>query len=285
MEVDDGLSIALELSRRLKKTAEEYDGKYTDGIIRFGATGDTTYEVDVPFEREVNTYFKSINTPCRVMTEDAGVKDYGQKPKYTFLIDPLDGSRNMRRGLPLYCSSIAVYDTEATEISQAKCAVIERFDADEEYVAVAGGGAKLNGERIRPSNKKSLDDAVLALGAHFASAVPFFASPMLKLGSQVERDERNIMVKCYGATALELALLASGKIDMIFDIRASTPFKATPKTYDIAAGLLMCQEAGAHLQYGGKRMPQKLPIDPTIGVQVAGAGNQRLFNILLNTLR
>jgi len=284
MSSQEALTLAVDLARKLKKTAADFHGEYTDGIIHYGATGDVTYEVDVPLERAVDSYFKVQKIPCRVMTEDSGVKDYGDDPEYVFLIDPLDGSRNARRTLPMHCCSIAAYDINAKEISEALCAVVARFDADEEFTAERGCGATLNGRRIKPSRKKSLDDAVIAMGCHFASAVPIFAEAGRRLGSQVESPERDVWVKAYGSTALELAFLACGRVDMIYDVRAGAGLKATPKTYDIAAGLLLCQEAGAIVEYGGRRIPQKLALDPKLPAQVRGAGNKRLFNTLVNTL-
>jgi myo-inositol-1(or 4)-monophosphatase len=278
------VEVALRLAKKLKKTISKFSGVYSEEV-RYGATGDTTYEVDEPVEAAVADFFTDLKIPCRVMTEDTGVRDYGMDPEYIFLIDPLDGSRNARRGLPLYCSSIAVFDIAATELSEAKCAVVERFDALEEFVAVKGKGSTLNGKRIRASKKTNLNDAIISLGCHFASTIPTFANVGRKLGSLASRDEREIMVKCYGSTALELSYLACGKTDMLLDIRASTKFKLSPKTYDIAAGILLCREAGAIVEYGCKKMPEKVQIDPSLRVQIMAAGNHRLFNTLANTLR
>lgn len=284
MGANEPLAAAIKLAGRLKRRAAEYDG-VCRGETRVAATGDATYEVDVPMERVVRDFFLDLKLPCRVMTEDTGITDYGGEPEYVFMIDPLDGSRNARRGLPFYCASIAVYDCNARELSQAICAVVERFDAKEEFVAMRRRGATLNGRRIRPSKKTTLKDAVLALGSHFAPAFPHYAKPMEKLGNLVQSQERNVWIKCYGSTALELAYLACGRIDLIFDDRAATAFKATPKTYDIAAGVLLCLESGAILEYGSSEIPQKLPLDPRLPVQLIGAGNRKLFKLLSNTVR
>jgi myo-inositol-1(or 4)-monophosphatase len=284
MSSNIALTAALRLSRRLKSTAAKYDGLCRDEVS-YGATGDATYEVDEPVEAAVVDFFTDLKLPCRVMTEDKGVIDYGKDPEYIFLIDPLDGSRNARRGLPLYCSSVAVYDFSANELSQAKYAVVERFDAKEEFVAVEGEGATLNGRRIKASHKTSMDDAIISMGCHFASSLPSFAQAGRKLGALASRAEREMMVKCYGSTALELAYLACGKTDMLYDIRAETGFSLSPKTYDIAAGVLLCRQAGAVVEYGGERIPQRLRIDPSIRVQIWAAGNASLFNTLVSTLR
>jgi len=276
---EEALKAAKKLGERLKKTALKSVGRYSEDV-RYGATGDATYEVDEPVEREVEEFFQDLRIPCRVMTEDTGVRDFGKKPEYVFLIDPLDGSRNARRGLPMHCASIAVYGIRAKELSDAKYAVIERFDADEEYVAIKGEGATLNGKKISPSKKAVLDDAIIAMGCHFASTIPLFSDVGRRLGALTSRDERNIMVKCYGSTALELAFLACGKVDFIYDLRAGTGFSLALKTYDVAAGILLCREAGAIVEYGCRKIPEKLPVDPKVKVQIAGAGNKRFYDLL-----
>ncbi len=276
------LDLCLKLAQTLKLAAVEYTGNYTEKVS-YAATGDATYEVDVPLEAAVEEYFSSLNTPCRVLTEDRGAVDYG-KPEYVFMVDPLDGSRNARRQLPFHCCSIAAYELNAVELSQASCAVVERFDADEEFTAVRGGGARLNGEQVNPSGKETLDDAVLALGSHFAGAYQMHSKAVNAISHFTDRVERSVWVKCYGATALELAYLAAGRIDLLLDLRAPD-FTAAPKTYDVAAGILLCSEAGACLEYGGSYFPENLPLDPELRVQLLGAGNRKLFNILQNTLR
>ncbi|MBD3389136.1 MAG: hypothetical protein GF416_08585 [Candidatus Altiarchaeales archaeon] len=283
--MDEALDVALELARGLKVIARENSGKFIDGEDNYGVTGDATFEVDVPIEDEVERFFKESDLPCRVMTEDRGIIDYGEDPEFIFLIDPLDGSRNARRNLPFYCCSIAVYDIGASELSDALCAVVERFDADEEFTAVRGKGAKLNGELISPSSKKNLKDAVAEVGAHFASSLPIYSDVMSNLGGLAERQERDVWVKCYGSTALELAYLACGRVDLMCELRAASGFDATPKTYDIAAGLLLCSESGAVIEYGKDKIPEKLPLDPSLNTQFLGAGNRELFKVLANSLR
>jgi myo-inositol-1(or 4)-monophosphatase len=285
MAKDEAMSAALALCRILKRTAAKNAGRYSEDLPRWGETGDATYEVDVPVEAAVAEYFEDLDLPCTVMTEDAGIRVFGKDPRLTFLIDPLDGSRNARRGLPFYCASVAVYGPEATEVSEASCAAIVRFDEREEFLARRGGGATRNGMRIRPSEKAAFDDATIALGCHFTKSIPLYSEAARRLGSLTREDARGITIRCYGSTALEMAYLASGKLDMLYDMRAATGFKASPKTYDVAAGILLCAEAGAPLTYGSRKMPERLPIDPHVPVQVLGAGNAALFKALGNTLR
>jgi myo-inositol-1(or 4)-monophosphatase len=286
MDSDDALEAAVRLSNNLKGIAGRYCGEYFDGIIRYGATGDATYEVDIPIEEGVEGFFSEAGLPVRVMSEDAGTVDYSGNPEYIFLIDPLDGSRNMRRGLPFYCSSIAVYEAGACELGQAVAAVINRFDADEMFTATAGGGAFLNGREIRPSPKESLEDSILALGSHFTTTFPVYAPYCEGLSNLTGADERGMMVKCLGATALELAYLAAGRIDIIFDIRARTGYGAALKTYDVAAGILIARQAGAIIEYGGgDKIPDEVALDPGNRVSLFGAGNRGLFKRLSNTLQ
>ena len=53
-------------ARRLKRTAAKYDGVYREDV-RYGATGDATYEVDEPMEAAVADFFTDLELPCRIL--------------------------------------------------------------------------------------------------------------------------------------------------------------------------------------------------------------------------
>lgn len=285
MDPQNELERCIELADLVEKAVKPFIGSYEDRIFQNGATGDATYEIDVPAERAVAEFFSSQKDPARVMTEDAGIMEFGSGPMPTYLIDPLDGSRNARRGLPLSCISIAVYPEDASELSQAGVSLIRRLDADETYHAISGEGAYLNGKRIHPSEKKSLTDAIICLGSHFSrgwSAHSGLVEGLLRMSSS---DTQDAMIKCYGSTALELAYLASGRVDAVIDLRAGKDAALTPKTYDIAAGAQIAVEAGARLSYGNQKIPQKLPIDPHIPVKLIGCSTKTLFSLINKCIR
>jgi|GEM_PF-954157 len=259
-------------------------GEYEDRTFERGITGDVTYEIDVPIEDAVAGFFADNEIPATVSTEDTGTRDFnGGGPIY--LIDPLDGSRNARRGLPFYCCSIAVFPPGSTELSQAEVSLIRRLDHDETFHAISGEGAMHDGAPMHPSKKTGITDAIICLGSHFASSYEAHRDLVAKLAKMGDGGPQDAMLKCLGSTALELAHIACGRADMLVDLRYGHGLSVCPKTYDIAAGIHICRQAGAKAIYGSENLPQELPPDPSIPIQVAAAANEPLFTLLSNTIR
>ncbi|MFH1402780.1 MAG: inositol monophosphatase family protein [Candidatus Altiarchaeota archaeon] len=283
-DVGNHLRNSLELSGIIRETVEPLVGSYEDRQHPVSKTGDTTFEIDVPVEEAVGGFFKDNGINATVMTEDQGILHYGGGTEAIYLIDPLDGSRNARRGLPAYSCSIAVFPPGAETLEDVAVGVVSRLDTDDDYTVVAGDAARSNGKTITASGKKDLTHAVLSIGCHFAGAYGIHDDLMLRLAEATGSGVDDVWLKCYGSTALELAFLASGKTDLIVDLRAGAGLAATPKTYDVAAGLLLCRESGAEVSYGSDSIPQPLPVDPTVKVQLVGAGSSTLFDQLTGYL-
>ncbi len=272
------LDLSLRLTDLIRKTIKPLVGVYEDIDHPIGKTGDMTFEVDMPIENAVQDFFEESGISAKVITEDRGEIIFGDDPEAIYLIDPLDGSRNARRGLPIYATSIAVYPPEADYLDEAQVGVVSRLDVNDDYTVISGLGALLNGKKITSSSKTDFTNSIACVGTHFAKAYKVHADIVERLSGIVDSEINDINIKYYGSTSIELALLAAGNIDLIIDFRAGFGLTATPKTYDIAAGLLLCREAGAQVMSGGNVLPDRLPIDPNVRVQLFGACNKELLN-------
>jgi myo-inositol-1(or 4)-monophosphatase len=148
----------------------------------------------------------------------------------TWLIDPLDGTNNFLNGLPFFCVSLAL-----VEGNQVQVAVVHNPLLNETFYATAQGGAflkrKIGGKsltkRLRASKvSQPLKDALIStnLGSsrHNASIIRKFP--------EVRAFRR------MGSAALELSYVAAGILDAYWEYRL--------QPWDIAAGGLICQEAG-----------------------------------------
>lgn len=137
-----------------------------------------------------------------------------------FVVDPIDGTRAYLKDQPWWSVSIAVVDGD-----QSVAGVVFAPDLDQMFAAVAGKGATLNGEPIRPSDTEVLEDCRMIgdprMFAHPAWPVPW---PPLRA------EPRN-------STALRMALVASGEFDATLTI-------APKSDWDVAAGDLIAREAG-----------------------------------------
>ena len=159
-----------------------------------------------------------------ILSEECGAA--GPSSEYLWVVDPLDGTVNFSRRVPLWGTSVALLH-EGREI----VGVIFDPIHDELFHAEAGKGAFLNGKRICVSERSPLSAAIIAFGFSSneerlrrglaaASQLPLAASKVRGLGSAV----------------LHLAYVACGRLDGFFEYGINQ--------WDIAAGVVLIREAG-----------------------------------------
>ncbi|RYH02247.1 inositol monophosphatase [Salipiger sp. IMCC34102] len=159
---------------------------------------------------------------------EEGKEIEGADPTRRWIVDPLDGTTNFLHGLPHWAVSIALEHK-----GQIVAGVIYDPVKDEMFYAEKGGGAFVNEARIRVSARHRMIESI------FATGVPFGGRPDLPATLQ---DLARIMPACagvrrFGAAALDLAYVAAGRYEGYWE-RGVQP-------WDIAAGLVICREAGA----------------------------------------
>ncbi|KAF1707619.1 inositol monophosphatase family protein [Pseudoxanthomonas sacheonensis] len=187
---------------------------------------DYASEVDADAEKAVIKELKRAYPDYSVLGEESGGQA-GKNGRYTWVIDPLDGTSNYLRGFPHYCVSIALVDNgEPTD------AVIFDPLRNELFTASRGSGAQLNERRIRVTDRKDLAGATIATG--------FAPRERARAGAQLECVRELLVqaedVRRTGSAALDLAYVACGRSDAYFE--------AGVKAWDIAAGVLLVREAG-----------------------------------------
>ena len=131
---------------------------------------------------------------------------------YIWVIDPIDGTTNFLHGIPHFCISISL---------KFKDEIISRIIFDpiknEIFYAEKNQGAFFNNHRIRVSKRKNLDDCLFATNKNGVSST-------------------DLNARIFGSAALDLAYVASGRIDGYFQNGLNL--------WDIAAGTLIVKEAG-----------------------------------------
>lgn len=192
---------------------------------------DYASEVDEKAEAAIVKELKRAFPDHAILGEEGGMqKGRGDGGRFTFVIDPLDGTSNYLRGLPHYCVSIAM-----VENGEPLHGVIYDPLRNELFTASRGGGAQLNDHKIRVSERRDLSGAMLGTG--------FAPRERERLGAQLDcirvllRDAED--VRRAGSAALDLAYVACGRLDGYFE--------AGVKPWDIAAGVLLVREAGGRV--------------------------------------
>ena len=188
------------------------------------AKQDFASEVDAMAEKEIIRELKRAFPAYAFLCEESGA--FGQA-RFTFVVDPLDGTSNYLRGIPHYCVSIALLDGE-----EPLHGVIYDPLRNDIFTATRGSGAFLNDRRIRVANRLELDGAMLITG--FPPRERSRIKPHLDAVASLLQSAED--VRRTGSAALDLAYVACGRADAYFE--------AGVKPWDIAAGMLLVREAG-----------------------------------------
>jgi len=211
-----------------KLAGDRLRNRFGDGDlkVRAKAEHDFVTEADQESEQLILGALRDRFPEHLVLSEEIGLVG-PREAEYRWVIDPLDGTSNFLKGLPIWSVSIACRDRHQT----VAAAVYDPL-RDDLFSATKGLGAYLNGETLHVSQRRSLSDAFLATGFPFRARGAL--DVYLDIFRQVFLHARGIR-RC-GSAALDLAYTAAGTFDGFFEFRLSS--------WDIAAGELLIREAG-----------------------------------------
>ncbi|MBN2030436.1 inositol monophosphatase [bacterium] len=200
-------------------------GTLQQNQIAFKDRGDYVTELDYRSEEAIIRHIKKHYSHHSIYAEESG-KEEGEK-YCQWIIDPLDGTANYVQGIPMFSISIAF-----VEDKEIKIGVVYDPLREEMFWAEKGKGAFLNGKRIAVSTKKEMEYGMLGTG------FPWRLKPCLDayLESFKELFLLTTGIRRMGSAALDLAYTACGRFDGFWEMKL--------KPYDIAAGVLLVQEAG-----------------------------------------
>ena len=189
---------------------------------------DFVTEVDRAAESEIIYQLRKAYPDHCILCEETG-RHNGADKDSVWIIDPLDGTTNFIRGIPHYAISIAYQYRGRLEHG----VVYDPFKL-EEFTASRGRGAMLNGARIRVSGR------IQTSGALYATGIPFSGKPFENMSpylmSMAALADQSSGIRRMGAASLDLAYVAAGRYDAFWEMHL--------KPWDIAAGILLVQEAG-----------------------------------------
>jgi myo-inositol-1(or 4)-monophosphatase len=235
-----------------------------------GAGGDQMKLVDLAAEKAILEVLMQHDLSFTLVSEESGIKEFGENAKNIYVtVDPIDGTTNLVRGLPFYCSSIAV--SRKPILSDVYAALVTDLVQGTTYTATKSGGAYRNGKKITTSTVTSLTEAVVGLDLNTYKAKEI--APQL---SELIQNTKHI--RHFGANALELCFVAEGLTDAFVDIRGKL------RTTDVAAGFLILKEAGGTISDpDGKAVDVKL--DPQQTLKFVASGNPEIHKSILNLIK
>jgi len=218
------LNTAVKAARRAATIINRASNDLDSLTVRTKRENDFVSEVDQSAEQAIIETLLNAYPGHSILAEESG--STGQS-EFQWIIDPLDGTTNFLHGFPQYAISIALLHK-----GQLDQAVVYDPTRNELFTASKGAGAFLNDRRIRVSKRIRLSEALIGTGFPFRD----FTHLDAYIGMFRDLVQKTSGLRRPGSAALDLAWVASGRVDGFFEIGLNA--------WDIAAGCLLIKEAG-----------------------------------------
>lgn len=183
--------------------------------------------IDIIVEQSIINIINKAYKDHYFITEESG-KFGNLHSKYTWIIDPIDGTNNFINGLPHNCISIAMQFKGKT-----KLATVYNPHLDQLFIAEKGNGAQLNHLKTRISNNSNLQNCIISGSIRYNKKV--FNSNYYK--AIIEFQKKILGLRYSGSLTLDMCYVACGYLDGIWTTHDT-------KIWDFAGGAIMIEESG-----------------------------------------
>ena len=204
--------------------------RHAHGKIIDKGDRDFVSEADVAAEHAVRELLNQRTPGIPTLGEEEGGPD--PSADLVWVVDPIDGTVNYLRGLPTFAVTLSLLTAGQTALAATYLP-----DHDAMYTAIQGHGSHLNGKPLSASAPANLREAVIAIDQFtFVDDDPQ-AMNALRLGIIQALVPIVHRLRIYGASAVDLAWTAQGKLDACIMLGN--------KPWDTSGGVLMARESGA----------------------------------------
>ncbi len=219
------LELALGLAAQASTLLLEARNHPNSGVDTKTTASDLVSDADRASEALIVSGILAVRPADAILAEESASRPGTSGVRW--VIDPLDGTTNYLYGLPAWAVSIAAEVDGVVQVG-----VVADPSHREVYSAVVGGGAWCNGVRVAVSGSAVLATSLIGTGFAYRSSRRAEQALALPLLLPAVRDVRRL-----GAAALDLCLVACGRLDGYFETGL--------QPWDMAAGALIASEAGA----------------------------------------
>jgi myo-inositol-1(or 4)-monophosphatase len=264
------MGLVRRMAESVLKRSREYLSSHPDydEILKRRAT-DVTRKIDMVAEEALDSVIMEEGITARVISEELGERlvPANKEPRYTLVMDPIDGSANVTMGIPYYCTSLALSKKSqgATFADIDAGAVAAAWGST--FYASKGNGAFYDGEHL--ATKEHPEKPRYVLYAYGVGPIP---------KGVVALVEKKCFVRTMGSIALDMCFVAKGSLDAIMDTRDRI------SGYDIMAASLILKEAGGTITDLEGKDISSLPVSVG-GISVLGAANIALYDKLLGQIK
>ena len=222
-ELDRRFHAAIGLVREVGQEASRQYRRRDTSTVETKGLQDLVSETDRACEDEIVSALTRMFPGDAFLGEERGLQNSGGDA--TWIIDPIDGTANFLRGIPLWCVSLGLVFRNVPVIG-----IIYNPETDELYAAKRGTGATLNRAKIKVSAVTKLSEARMGIGFSYRRPV----APHVRAISALL--EAHCEYSRLGSGALGMALTADGRLDGYWEAHINI--------WDVAAGLCIVKEAG-----------------------------------------
>lgn len=181
--------------------------------------------VDKNAEQQIVSALKELIPESGFVAEEGTAKSNNEK--YTWFVDPLDGTTNYIHGLAPHSVSIGL-----AEDGKMILGVVYEIGADEMFYAWKNSPAFCNGEEIKAATRSNSEDALIATG------FPYYALDRMEdyIGAMKVLMQKTRGIRRFGSAAIDLCYTAAGRFDAFYEHALHA--------WDVAAGAFILQQAG-----------------------------------------
>jgi len=181
--------------------------------------------VDKEAEKQLVAQLQAIFPEAGFITEEGTNTTRGEV--YNWVIDPLDGTTNFIHGLPVFAVSIGFMEQDEVVLG-----VVYEVNRKESFYAYKGGGAYCNGIPLKVSSAPTLSASLISTG------FPYYQFDLIDRYLNIMKSlmQKTHGLRRLGSAAVDLCYVAAGRSEGYFEYNLNS--------YDVAAGIILVQEAG-----------------------------------------
>jgi len=223
--VEEIAKSVIEIAKEAGAFIREQRKTFSPDKIEIKGLNDLVSYVDKTAEEMIVAALQKVLPEAGFITEEKTINRVGER--YNWIIDPLDGTTNFIHGLPVYSVSIALQEYDELVIG-----VVYEVNKNECFYAWKGSRAYLNGNEIKVSNCKAINESLLATGFPYYD----FSKQAAYIALFTELMKSCHGLRRLGSAAVDLAYTACGRFDGYYE------YNLNP--WDVAAGILIVRQAG-----------------------------------------